>query len=247
MTTGNQDKLAAILAATPPRKQTQAGAAPVIEPVEPDLSPDADADPDADDFDRQQRLARRPAGKKPPKKPTPGRLRNQALHYIGKFETSAANLKQVLQRKAKRALYHHDDIEDEAVNDWIDDIIRDFSDKGWISDDRYAEVRSRSLSRQGKSARGIAQNLASKGVGRDVIEDTINDLNEEESDLVRACRLTRKRRLWQYRAEEKRADRLDKDKAVLARAGFSFEVIDRIFRCQTIEDLQALEEESLIR
>lgn len=234
--------MAAILAAA--ENKSEAKEARQVDPL-PDVLPDEGAI-DRDDALAAEKESRQRQGRKPPKKPSPTRLRNQALHHISKFEVSAAGLKTVLMRKARRAAWYHDDIEDNDITDWIDQIILDFQEKGWVSDSRFAENRSRSLGRQGKSSRAIRQNLSAKGVGQQVIGDAMQALEAEESDLVRACRYVRKRRFAAYRPPEKRALRDEKDKAALLRAGFAFDIIDRIFACNTWEEIEALaEEESL--
>ena len=47
--------------------------------------------------------------KRPPKKITPKYLNNVALWYLGRYASSAANLKRVLMRRVNKSCAHHGD------------------------------------------------------------------------------------------------------------------------------------------
>ncbi len=92
--------------------------------------------------------------------------------------------------------------------------------------------------------RGIRFKLAQKGVDNDVIEAALLFLEEEEQtenlDLAAAVRLARRRRLGPYRSEDAdvRSERREKDMAVLARAGFAYDVVKDVIDASSIEELE---------
>jgi regulatory protein len=90
-----------------------------------------------------------------------------------------------------------------------------------VDDRRYAEGRIASFRRRGASARGIKAKLAAKGVGRETVETALAE--ENGGDRAAAQAHARRRKLGPYRPGERAAFR-QKDLAVLARAGFSFDV-----------------------
>ena len=96
---------------------------------------------------------------------------------------------------------------------------------GYINDRRYIENTVRRLQNSGKSIRYISNKLKQDGIEDNLIqsffEETIQ--NSEENDLVSAKHLVKKRKLGHFRAPKKRIQMHQKDMAILARSGFSYE------------------------
>src|SRR5262249_48051188 len=91
---------------------------------------------------------------------------------------------------------------------------------GGLNDTTYAEVRTRSGVRSGRSKRHIAQKLSQKGVDREVITAALDD----GDDLLGAMVFARKRAFGPFRRGESDRERVSKEMAAFARNGFSFDV-----------------------
>lgn len=176
-----------------------------------------------------------------PKLATARYLENAALHYLERFATSSANLKRVLMRKVARSAHAHgsDPAEGEQL---VEQLIARYLQAGLLDDATYAAQKASSLRRRGTSRYGIRGKLAIKGVDGDLIDATLERLDEETGagDLIAACALVRRRRLGPYRPEEARAVHRQKDLATLARAGFGLDVARRVLAATTTQALEAL-------
>ena len=178
-------------------------------------------------------LKRRPA-----KPPTPERLRRRALYYLERFAASRAHLGHVLARRALRdaaAL----DLPTAPVRAAIDDLLDDLEQLGLLDDRTYAEARARRLAEKGKPPRRIAQDLASRGVGRELALATTSALEEASPDLElkTAIAFARRRRLGPF-AREETAPASGKALAAFARAGFSSTIARRVLAAATIDELE---------
>ena len=101
---------------------------------------------------------------------------------------------------------------------------------GILDDRRYAENAAAGLRRRGASRRKIIVKLRLKGVPEVVIAEVLQTQNDDNpgSELEAAVALAKRRRLGPFRrGEDSGPERRRKDLAVLARAGFSFEVAAR--------------------
>ncbi len=179
---------------------------------------------------------------KTPRKITAQRLENMALHYLGRYASSSANLRRVLMRKVARAASAHesDPAEDAKL---VEDLIARYLRSGLIDDRAYAAQKATSLQRRGASRFGIKGKLRQKGVAGALIDDALQGLEEQgstASELASACALARRRRLGPYREKSKRQDMRDKDLAALSRAGFSFEVARRVLAAPDIAAIEKL-------
>ena len=69
-----------------------------------------------------------------PRKATPKHLENAALHYLGRFASSAANLKRVLMRKVQRSAHFHGTDADEG-RAMVERLVTRFARAGLIDDE----------------------------------------------------------------------------------------------------------------
>jgi regulatory protein len=184
--------------------------------------------------------AKRRAGRAP-RRVTPDYLEKAALHYLERFASSSANLKRVLMRKVARSARAHgtDPVEGERL---VDALVARYLGAGLLDDKAYAAQQAASLRRRGASRFGIRGKLAVKGVGTDLIDETLERLDAEagEGELAAACALVRRRRLGPYRPPGARAAHHQKDLAALARAGFGLDVARRVLAARDGEALEAL-------
>lgn len=169
-----------------------------------------------------------PADRIPPRI-TPSYLENAALHYLERFAASGASLRRVLMRKIDRSIAHWGGERVEHAQA-LDAVITKLAGLGYIDDQAYAGMKTRSLHRQGKGMRAIRATLAAKGIDSELTDQALHALVDEhpEPDLAAAIRLARKRRLGPFRPADKRAETRAKDMNALARSGFGFDIARRV-------------------
>jgi regulatory protein len=168
-------------------------------------------------------------------------LERWALHYLGRYASSAENLRRVLMRRVRR---HSPDAVQQASL-LIDVLVARYREAGLLDDAAYAAARVQSLYRRGESLRAMRARLAAKGVAAADMADALTRLRAAaaDPDLAAACAFARRRRLGPYRrspdADHARA------LAAFARAGFSRRVAEAVLACPDIEAVDALAREGL--
>jgi regulatory protein len=179
---------------------------------------------------------------KAPRKITAQRLENIALHYLGRYASSSANLRRVLLRRVERAAAAHGADPAEGAK-LVEDLVARYLRSGLIDDRAYAAQKAASLQRRGASRFGITGKLRQQGVAGALIADALQGLAEQggaASELASACALVRRRRLGPYREKARRTAMRDKDLAALSRAGFSFEVARRVLAAPDVAAVERL-------
>ncbi|MFM9942713.1 MAG: regulatory protein RecX [Hyphomicrobiaceae bacterium] len=164
-----------------------------------------------------QRKSTKPSGPKPV---TATYLRNAAMHYISAHAASAAMVRDVLIRRAKRRLVVK--TLDTPTLDLIDAAIAELKALGLVDDARFAEGRTAVLARKGLSSRLIAHGLRTKGIAKETIEKSVSAGHFDE--LAQARRLVERKRLGAGRRGGMTPETRRKDLAALARAGFTYAV-----------------------
>src|SRR3712207_6680043 len=190
----------------------------------------------------------RPANAAPPKttrrrtpRPvTPQRLYNRALFHLQRFASSSANLRRVLMRGAMRSARHHGTPPLPEAERMVDEVIARLQAAGLLNDPLYAEARARGLAESGRSPRMIRAKLAQTGVPKPDVDRALEGLAEEAPDpeLRGALILARKRTLGPFRPEAERRDSRQRDLAVLARAGYGYDVARRVIDADSVEELE---------
>jgi regulatory protein len=165
-------------------------------------------------------------------------LERWALAYLGRFASSAENLRRVLSRRVRRRL----PAEREAVAQTaalIDALVARYRESGLVDDAAYAAARVRARQRRGQSLRTIRAGLAAKGVGAEDAASAIAALREDggDPDLAAAGAFARRRRLGPFRRGN--GDR-DRELAAFARAGFSRAVAQAVLDCANPDEVEAL-------
>ncbi len=157
-------------------------------------------------------------------------LEKSALSYLNRFDSSAVNLRKVLQRHIRKHSRGADRELIQSANKSVETIIDRYRQSGLIDDRRYASTMASSLRERGSSSRAIAHKLAARGVDAGDIQEAVQEVDRDcdgEAELVAARRLARRRRLGPHRPADERSERRDRDLGALARAGFSFDVARR--------------------
>ena len=78
---------------------------------------------------------------RPARKITRQRLKNIALYYLQRFETSSENLKAVLLRRVNVYAFQNPDWNRQEAVGWIDEIVAQFEGYGYVDDARFAEMK----------------------------------------------------------------------------------------------------------
>jgi regulatory protein len=165
-------------------------------------------------------------------------LERWALAYLGRFASSAENLRRVLLRRVRRRLAEDREAASRAVP-LIDKLIARYRDSGLVDDAAYAAGRARARLRRGQSLRTIRAGLAAKGVAAEDAAAAIAGLQEVagDPDLAAACAFARRRRLGPYRRVPQDHD---KELAAFARAGFARAAAEAVLACADPEAVEAL-------
>lgn len=169
--------------------------------------------------------------KSAPKKPTKARLRNIALYYLERFETSEDNLRAVLRRRIDKYAFFDKEYNPLEAYGWVDEVVEECAKHNFVNDERFAGFKINSYLNAGKPRRYIEQKLKAKGID----EQTISYLfdNTDYSELDTALSFAKKKKIGRFRAdEETRTANRQKDLATLIRAGFDFEVAKEVLEVQ---------------
>ena len=168
----------------------------------------------------------------------PALVEEWALSYLGRYASSAANLRRVLERRVWRRLGTDRDAL-AATRTAIDALIERYRANGLLDDAAYAAQRARARSGRGEPLRRIAAGLAAKGVDAADAAAALAALRDgaAEPDLAAACAFARRRRLGPYRRGA--ADR-SRELGSFARAGFDRGTAERVLACADDGAIRAL-------
>ena len=168
-------------------------------------------------------------------------MRNSALHYLGRYTATSAQLRRIMNRRIDRSLDFHGGDRAEAA-EWLDELVGQLVEAGYLNDSAYALARCEELAARGASTRMIRVKLRSKGLESEVIENALEALAEtsEDPDFQAAVAYARRRRLGPFR----RGDAPDytglrKEYAALARQGFPMGLVRRVIDAADEGDLLA--------
>ncbi len=165
--------------------------------------------------------------KSPPKMPTKARLRNIALYYLERFESSEDNLRTVLRRRIDKYAFFDKEYHPEQAYQWVEEVIDECLKQNFINDTRFADIKIGSYLHAGKPKRYIEQKLKQKGIDENIITRIFEESNY--SELETALNFARKKKIGRFREEQdKRLENRQKDLGTLVRAGFDFDIAKAI-------------------
>jgi len=165
--------------------------------------------------------------KSSPKPPTKARLRNIALYYLDRFESSEENLRIVLKRRIDKYAFFDKSYNPTVAYQWAEEVIDECLSQNFVNDERYAEFKVNNYLVAGKSRRYIEQKLKQKGIDEHVVAQFFNDDNYSELDT--ALNFAKKKRIGRFRENESaRLENRQKDLAALVRAGFDYDVAKEV-------------------
>jgi regulatory protein len=147
--------------------------------------------------------------------------RNSAAYRLGRQMMTERQLADAIIRKARQKF---EDITEPQARALADSAVRFGRDVRALDDVQYAEVKTRSELRNGRSRRMIVQRLGQKGIA----PDTAALATEDIDDLLAAVVFTRKRAFGPFRKVELDDAREAKELSALARQGFSFDICRKV-------------------
>lgn len=161
------------------------------------------------------------------KVPTKTRLRNIALYYLERFESSEENLRTVLRRRIDKYVFINKDYNPEQAYQWVEEVIAECLERNFVNDERFAEFKINSYLNAGKPRRYIETKLKQKGIEDKIIADYFRESNYSEFET--ALNFARKKKIGRFREdEEKRLANRQKDLGTLVRSGFDYDVVKEI-------------------
>lgn len=169
---------------------------------------------------------------KSPKKITSDYLHNSGLFYLQKYASSVSNFERVMLKKIQKSCYFHKDQDLKSCVDMLENTKNKFIHLGILNDKNYAEMKVRSMRKEGKSGQIIHQKLKQKGISSSLIEGAIHAYNdhhgflEQDVDLISALVFCRRKKMGAFYSEplEDNAQNIyNKWLQTLARQGFSYE------------------------
>ncbi|UJW77446.1 recombination regulator RecX [Rhizobium sp. SL42] len=159
--------------------------------------------------------------------------RNSAAYRLAKRMMTERELSDAIMRKARQKFEGISQAQVEALGSFAITFGRNMK---VLDDQAYAEIRSNSAARSGKSKRAIARKLQEKGVDREIVATVLG----EADDLRAAVVLARKRAFGPFRKTEADEKQRTKEFASFARNGFGFELGRRIMQMDLDEAEQIL-------
>ncbi|PYB71972.1 regulatory protein RecX [Rhizobium wuzhouense] len=149
--------------------------------------------------------------------------KNSAAYRLARRMMSERELADAIKRKAKSKFEGITDVQLRALAEHAIAFGRNMKA---LDDENYAQVRSGSAARSGKSPRAVARKLAEKGIERGIIEMAVGEIDEVRAAVVYA----RKKGFGPFRRPDVKADdgRWSKEIASFARQGFGFDLAKRI-------------------
>lgn len=164
--------------------------------------------------------------KKRLRKITKDRLKNIALYYLQRFETTTESLRAVLLRRVNDYAFYNPEFDKTPALQWIEEILSDFQRYKYVDDARFAALKIRDYLAVGKSEKYIRLKMAEKGVDESIVDEVLASLDFDP--FQNALKLAKKKHIGPFRQGEDKADFYQKDLAVLARAGFDYDVAKKV-------------------
>ena len=179
--------------------------------------------------------------------PSEQSLREAAIAHLARYASTRAGLARVLARRvdnwAKRARRTGDreQIGEQAAaaKSLIQPIVAKLTAIGAVDDQSFAAIRSRSLTRAGRSGRAVAALLVAKGVPSEIAREVLPPDPAREFGACLAA--AKKRRLGPFSAAPG-LDARNRELATLARAGFSERIARDLFKLTREEAERRLQE-----
>ena len=155
-------------------------------------------------------------------------MRNFAFAYVEKYAPSKQQLKTYLLKKYLKASSLK--VKKQDITNLIDIVLSDLEKNKFVNDKFYAESKAKSMIQRGSSINKIRNYLIGKGINSEFIKETVNKIQDENSDqdFFSAIKICKKKRIGPARIDENRPLFYKKDISLLARNGFDFETSKKV-------------------
>ena len=167
-------------------------------------------------------------------------MRNFALAYVEQYAPSKQQLRTYLLKKYLKLSVPN--VKKQDVTNLIDIVLSDLEKNKFINDKFYSESKAKSMIRWGSSINKIRNYLIGKGVNDEFIKDTVNKINEDNSDqdFFSAIKICKKKRIGPARIDDNRPLFYKKDISLLARNGFDFETSKKVMELKKDDYLKII-------
>ena len=167
-------------------------------------------------------------------------MRNFALAYVEKYAPSKQQLRTYLLKKYLKLSVPN--VKKQDVTNLIDIVLSDLEKNKFINDKFYSESKAKSMIRRGSSINKIRNYLIGKGVNDEFIKDTVNKINEDNSDqdFFSAIKICKKKRIGPARIDDNRPLFYKKDISLLARNVFDFETSKKVMELKKDDYLKII-------
>tara|TARA_B100000989_G_scaffold288076_1_gene258417 strand:- start:46 stop:609 length:564 start_codon:yes stop_codon:yes gene_type:complete len=156
------------------------------------------------------------------------RLKNKAVHYLGRYASTEKKLTQVLTKFVKKKW---PEVPIDEAGHKIQETVKWCREYGFVNDAGYAIIKVKSGRSKGYSAKQIKQRLTLAGISSQKVLAAFSEV-EDTSDIEFQAALTmaRKKRIGPYAlspviGHEERTRQMSR----LARAGYSYEICKNVF------------------
>ena len=162
-------------------------------------------------------------------------MRSFSFAYIEKYAPSKQQLKTYLLKKYLKTKIPS--VNKKNLSELIDVVLEDLETTKFLNDKFYSNSKAKSLIQRGSSINKIRNYLYNKGIKDKYINETINNIkeNNEDQDFFSAIKICKKKRIGPARNDSNRPLFYKKDIGVLARAGFDFETSKKIMDLDSSE------------
>ena len=167
-------------------------------------------------------------------------MRNFSFAYIEKYAPSKQQVKTYLLKKYLKANILT--INKSNITDLINVVLEDLEKTKFINDKFYSNSKAKSLIQRGSSINKIRSYLLSKGLNRQYVSKTIDEIkaNNEDQDFFSAIKVCKRKRIGPARDENNRPLFYKKDIGILARSGFNFDTSKRVMSLEKNEYLKII-------
>ena len=170
---------------------------------------------------------------------TVARLERRVLSYVARYLSSSIRLEQFIRRLLRR--WEDGGGAIEVCDEDIANIIEKCCKRGYIDDQRFAELRIARWYRGGQPQRLMWQKLRAEQLDESVISSAFAAFHASHSDTPElleyeaAMHYARKRSIGPYR-ENDRAEWRERDMAKMGRRGFTFNIAQKVIDHKDDED-----------
>ena len=113
-------------------------------------------------------------------------------------------------------------------------MLSDLEKNKFINDKYYSDTKAKSMISRGNSINKIRSYLIGKGIEDNFIKETVNKIQDENSDqdFFSAIKVCKKKRIGPARIDDNRSLFYKKDISLLARNGFDFETSKKVMEIE---------------